>query len=138
MALVSSGGDVQPRDGPCAQRALRPHDDRRARGTRPSARARENLRQFLFELGRDFCFVGEEIPSGSDVLTRWPVGARRPWQIFVELQSQATFALGGIGLGAGKSSAADAAAKAMTARTSSSVRLGNSARIVANVSPWAR
>lgn len=65
-------------------------------------------------------------------------GRGRPRQIFVKLQSQATFAFGGMGLGAGRSSAAEAAANAMTARTSSSVRLGNSARMVAAVSPWAR
>jgi hypothetical protein len=56
-------------------------------------------------------------------------------QVLVELEPHATIALGGTGLGAGKSSAADAAANAITARTSSSVRLGNSVKIFAIGSP---
>lgn len=63
---------------------------------------------------------------------------QRARQVLVELQPQATFMLGGIGLGAGRSSAAEAAANAITARTSSSVRLGNSARIRCTGSPCAR
>src|SRR5260221_14634850 len=58
--------------------------------------------------------------------------------VLVELELQATFASGGIGLGAGRSSAADAAAKAITARRSSSPMLGNSFRIDAADSPGAR
>ena len=58
--------------------------------------------------------------------------------VLVELEFHATWALGGIGLGAGKSSPADAAAKAITARTSSSERLGNSRRMCSVVSPCAR
>src|SRR5688572_29307528 len=56
-------------------------------------------------------------------------------QILVELQLHGTCAAGGRGVGAGRSSAADAAAKAITARTSSSFTLGNSRRMVATVSP---
>lgn len=62
----------------------------------------------------------------------------RARDVLVELQLHATFTSGGIGLGAGRSSLAEAAAKAITARTSSSVRLGNSLNVVAVVSPWAR
>jgi len=64
--------------------------------------------------------------------------ARRGWDIFVELEFQATLTSGGIGDGAGKSSLAAAAANAITARMSSSLKLGNSARISTLVDPCAR
>lgn len=55
--------------------------------------------------------------------------------VLIKLQLHATLTSGGSGEGAGKSSLADAAANAITARTSSSVRLGNSRRIVDTGSP---
>jgi hypothetical protein len=55
--------------------------------------------------------------------------------ILVELDPQATLTSGGTGLGAGRSSAADAAASAITARTSSSLSEGKSLSMVPIVSP---
>lgn len=62
-------------------------------------------------------------------------GAR---DVLVKLEPHATLISGGIGVGAGKSSLAAAAAKAMTARMSGSVRLGNSARISVDSAPCAK
>ena len=61
--------------------------------------------------------------------------ARRRGYVLIELQLQATLTSGGTGDGAGKSSLAAIAANAITARTSSSLKLGNSARMSALVAP---
>jgi hypothetical protein len=58
--------------------------------------------------------------------------------MFVQLELHATLASGGTGLGAGRSSAAEGAAKAMTARTSSSLTDGNSLTMASVVAPCAR
>ena len=63
---------------------------------------------------------------------------RGRWDVLVQFDLHATFTSGGMGLGAGRSSATDAAANAMTARTSSAVTVGNSFTICSTVSPWAR
>ena len=63
---------------------------------------------------------------------------RRSRDVLVELQPHATFTSGGNGDGAGRSSTADAAANAMTARMASSETEGNSRRIASVVSPCAR
>jgi hypothetical protein len=96
--------------------------------SRYSARVAPPRNQVDLRGGREadpaLCFVGAQ--AGSSSIRGRPYSFVRHAQVLRD------------GAGAGKSSLAEAAAKAITARTSSSIRLGNSLRMFAMVSLRAR